>query len=57
MPHLTLHHLTPAELSPSNKVEMEKHSLFIVAICGILGDFIKIPSVVPLENDATTGPL
>jgi hypothetical protein len=31
VPCCTLHHLTPAELSPSNEVEMEKRSLFNVA--------------------------
>ena len=46
--------LTPVELSPSNKVEMEKLFLFNVAISGILDDSIKIPKVVPLDNDATT---
>ena len=54
MPHCTLCCLTPAELSPSNEVEIEKHSLFNVAICGILGDSVKIPKVVPLDNEATT---
>jgi hypothetical protein len=53
VPHRLLHHLTPAELSPSNKIEMEKHSLFNVAIRGVLGDSIKIPKVVPLDNNAT----
>ena len=54
MPRHTLCRLTPAELSPSNEVEMEKHSLFKVAIHGILGDSTKIPKVVPLDNEATT---
>ncbi len=49
----TLRRLTPAELSPSNEVEMEKRSLFYVAIHGVLGDSVKIPQVVPLDNDAT----
>jgi hypothetical protein len=49
----TLCRLTPAELSPSNKVETEKHSLFIVAIHGVLGDSVKIPKNVPLDNNAT----
>jgi hypothetical protein len=41
MPHCTLRRLTPAELLPSNKVEMEKHSLFNVTIRGVLGDSDK----------------
>jgi hypothetical protein len=53
VPRLTLRRLTPAELSPSNKVEMEKRSLFNVAICGVLGDFVKIPKNVPLDNNTT----
>ncbi len=53
MPHHTLHHLTLAELSPSNEVETEKRSLFNVAIYGVLGDSIKIPKNVPLDNNAT----
>jgi hypothetical protein len=32
---------------------MGKRSLFIVAICGVLGDSIKIPKVVLLVKDAT----
>jgi hypothetical protein len=54
VPRCTLRRLTPAELSPSNKVEMEKRSLFNVAIRGIWGDSVKIPKVVPLDKDATT---
>jgi hypothetical protein len=53
VPCRTLHRLTPAELSPSNKVESEKRSLFNVAIRSVLGDFIKIPKVLPLDNDTT----
>ncbi len=53
VPHFTLRRLTPAELSPSNKVETEKRSLFNVAICGVLGDSIKIPKNVPLDNNAS----
>ena len=41
MPRCTLRRLTPAELSPSNEVEMEKHSLFNVTTCGVLGDSSK----------------
>ncbi len=54
VPLCTLCRLTPAELFPSNEVEMEKRSLFNVAICGILDDSIKIPKVVPLDNEVTT---
>ncbi len=54
VPCCTLCRLTPAELSPSYEVEMEKRSLLNVEIRGILGDSIKIPKVVPLDNEATT---
>ncbi len=53
VPHRTLRRLTPAELSPSNKVETEKRSLFNVAIRGVLDDSVKIPKHVPLDNNAT----
>jgi hypothetical protein len=53
VPCRTLRCLTPAELSPSNKVETEKCSLFNEAIPGVLGDSIKIPKNVPLDNNAT----
>jgi hypothetical protein len=53
MPRRTLRRLSPAELSPSNKNETEKQSLFNVAIRGVLGDSVKIPKVLPLDNDAT----
>ncbi len=53
VPRRTLSRLTPAELSPSNKVEMEKRSLFNVATRGVLGDSVKIPKNVPLDNNAT----
>jgi hypothetical protein len=53
VPHRTLCHLTPAELSPSNEVETEKRFLFNVAIRGVLGDSVKIPKDVPLDNNAT----
>jgi hypothetical protein len=46
-------HLTPAELSPSNKVEMEERTLFNVALRGVLGNSVKISKVVPLDNNAT----
>jgi hypothetical protein len=53
VPRCTLRCLTPVELSPSNEVEVEKHSLFNVAICGVLGYSVKIPKNVPLDNNAT----
>jgi hypothetical protein len=53
VPCCTLRRLTPAELSPSNEVEMEKRSLFNVAIRGVLGDSVKILQNVPLDNNAT----
>jgi hypothetical protein len=54
VPCHTLRRLTPAELSPSNEVESEKQSLFNAAIRSVLGDSVKIPKVLPLDNDATT---
>ncbi len=53
MPRRTLRRLTPAELSPSNEVESEKRSLFNAAIRNVLGDSVRIPKVIPLDNDAT----
>jgi hypothetical protein len=53
VPHRTLCRLTSAELSPSNKVETEKRSLFNVAIRGVLGYSVKIPKNVPLDNNTT----
>jgi hypothetical protein len=34
-------------------VEVEKHSSFNASIQSILGDSVKIPKVVPLDNEAT----
>ena len=53
VPCHTLRRLTPAELSPSNKVETEKCSLFNVAIRGVLGDSVEITKNVLLDNNAT----
>ncbi len=53
MPRRTLRRLTPDELSPSNEVESEKRSQFNVAIQSVLGDSVKIPKVLPLDNDTT----
>jgi hypothetical protein len=53
VPRRTLRRLTPAELSPSNEVESEKRSLFNAAIRNVLGDSVRIPKVIPLDNDAT----
>jgi hypothetical protein len=53
VPCRILRHLTPAELSPSNEVETEKQSLFNVAIRGVMGYSVKIPTVLSLNNDAT----
>ncbi len=53
VPRCTQRCLTPVELSPSNEAEMEKSSLFNVVICGVLGDSVMIPKVVPLDNNAT----
>jgi hypothetical protein len=53
VPCRTLCRLTPDELSTSNEVEMEKRSLLNVVIRGVLSDSVKIPKVVPLDNNAT----
>ncbi len=45
--------LSPAELAPTNEVEVENQALFNTSICGWLGDSIKIPNDIPLDNDAT----
>ena len=52
MPRRTLRCLNPSELSISNAVELNKQSLLNEAICGVLGDSIRIPKVLPLDNDA-----
>ena len=52
IPRHRIRRLTPAELSPSNEVESEKQSLFNVAVRGVLGDSVKIPKIIPLDNDA-----
>ncbi len=46
-------HLSPAELAPTNEVEVEKLALFNTLIRGWLGDSVKIPNNIPLDNDAT----
>jgi hypothetical protein len=53
VPRRTLRCFTPAALSPWNEVKIEKRSLFNVAIRGVLVDSIKIPKVVPLDNNTT----
>jgi hypothetical protein len=35
----------------SNEVEVEKHSSFDASIWSILGDSVKIPKVIPLDNE------
>ncbi len=52
-PQRTLRRLSPAELAPTNEVEVEKQALFNTSIRGWLGDSVKIPNDIPLENDAT----
>jgi hypothetical protein len=44
--------LSPAELAPTNEVEVEKQALFNASICGYLGDSVKILNDIPLDNDA-----
>ena len=53
MPCCTLRCLFQVELSLSNKVEVEKHSSFNASIWSILGNSVKIPKVVPLDNETT----
>ncbi len=53
VPQCTLHRLSPAELAPTNEVEVEKQALFNTLIQGWLGDSVKIPNDIPLDNDAT----
>jgi hypothetical protein len=53
VPCCTLRHLSPAELAPTNKVEVEKQALLNTSICGKWGDSVKIPNNVPLDNNAT----
>jgi hypothetical protein len=51
VPRRTLCCLSQAELSLSNKVEVEKHSSFNASIWSILGNSVKILKVVPLDNE------
>jgi hypothetical protein len=53
VPWRLLCHLSPAELAPTNEVEVEKLALFNTLIRGWLGDSVKIPNNIPLDNDAT----
>ena len=53
VPQRMLHCLSSAELAPTNEVEVEKQALFNTLICGRLGDSVKIPNNIPLDNDAT----
>jgi hypothetical protein len=43
----------PAELAPSNEVEADKRALFTTSIHEVLGDSVKIPKEVPLDNNDT----
>ena len=43
VPRRTLRRLTPAELAPSNEVEIDKRSNFTTLICAALGDSISLP--------------
>ncbi len=53
VPCPTLGCLSQAELSISNKVEVEKRSSFNASIWSIVGDSVKIPKVIPLDNETT----
>ncbi len=53
VPWRTLCRLSPAELTPTNEVEVEKRALFNTSFRGWLGDSVEIPNDIPLDNDAT----
>ena len=53
VPRRTLRRLSPAEFAPSNKVEADKRALFTTSICEALGDSVKIPKEVFLNNNDT----
>jgi hypothetical protein len=53
VPRRTLRRLSSAELAPTNEVEVDKQALFNTLIWGRLGDSVKIPNNIPLDNDAT----
>jgi hypothetical protein len=48
-----LRRLSPAELAPTNEVDVEKQALFTTLIRGRLGKSVKIPNNIPMDNDAT----
>jgi hypothetical protein len=52
VPQCMLCCLSPAELPPTNEVEVEKQALFNTPICR-LGNSVKIPNDIPLDNEAT----
>ncbi len=49
VPRRTLCRLTPAELAPSNKLEIDKRSNFTALICTALGNSISLPQA-PLPD-------
>jgi hypothetical protein len=53
VPRRTLRRLSPAELAPSNEVEADKRALFTTSIREALGDSVKIPKEVHLDNNDT----
>jgi hypothetical protein len=53
VPRHTLRRLLPAELAPSNEVEADKWASFTTSIREVLGDSVKIPKEVPLDNNDT----
>jgi len=53
VPYRTLRRLSPAELAPLNGVEADKWVLFTTSIREVLGDSVKIPKEVPLDNNDT----
>ena len=53
VPRRTLRRLSPAEFAPSNEVEADKRALFTTSIREALGDSVKIPKEVHLDNNDT----
>jgi len=51
IPRRTLRCLLPAELAPSNEVEADKRASFTTSIREVLGNSVKIPKEVPLDNN------
>ena len=53
VPCRTLRRLSPAELASLNEVEADKRASITTSIREVLGDSVKIPKEVPLDNNDT----